>query len=175
MFHPIQRPAPASANLCPLRLCLRAILLLTLFVVRLQAQGSSSGANLGVAFPKDTIALETTFRLACSIGHTGVCLDGALGFDWGRPFTAVYDLADLDIGLAVARGAERPTALLLRGGVSSWTRNDHTSEGGVNAGIAVRHLMRSGVGWRVDYNWRHFPKFMWPSLTFGLESGEWLD
>ena len=175
MFHLIQRPASATANLCPLRLCLRAILLLTLFVARLQAQGSSSGANLGVAFPKDTIALETTFRLACSIGHTGVCLDGALGFDWGRPFTAVYDLADLDIGLAVARGAERPTALLLRGGVSSWTRNDHTSEGGVNAGIAVRHLMRSGVGWRVDYNWRRFPQFMWPSLTFGLESGAWLD
>src|SRR5204862_8311685 len=68
MLHPIQRPAPASANLCPLRLCLRAILLLTLFVARLQAQGSASGANLGVAFPKDTIALETTFRLACSIG-----------------------------------------------------------------------------------------------------------
>ena len=169
MFHPIQRPAPAGANLCPLKLCLRAILLLTLFVARLQAQGSSSGANLGVAFPKDTITLETTFRLASSIRHTGACLDGALGFDWGRPFTAVYDLADLDIGLAVARGAERPTALLLRGGVSSWTRNDRTSEGGVNAGIAVRHLMRSGVGWRVDYNWRRFPQFMWPSLTFGWE------
>src|SRR5258708_12249282 len=99
MFHPVQRPAPASANLCPLRLCLRPILLLTLFVARLQAQGSSSGANLGVAFPKDTIALETTFRLACSIGHTGVCLDAALGFAWGRPFTALYALPHLAIGL----------------------------------------------------------------------------
>src|SRR5207248_3731223 len=65
---PIQRPAPASANLCPLSLCLRAILLLTLFVARLQAQGSSSGANLGAAFPKHSIALETTRLLACSIG-----------------------------------------------------------------------------------------------------------
>src|SRR2546430_4014739 len=130
MFHPIKRAAPATANLCPLRLCLRAILLLTLFVARLQAQGSSAGANLGVAFPKDTIALETTFRLACSIGHTGVCLDGALGFDWGRPFTAVYDLADLDIGLAVARGAHRPTALLLRGGGNSPAGSDPTSAGG---------------------------------------------
>src|SRR2546430_12856643 len=130
MFHPIQRSARATANLCPLRLCLGAVLVLTLFVARLQAQGSSSGANLGVAFPKDTIALETTFRLACSIRHTGVCLDGALGFDWGRPFTAVYDLADLDIGLAVARGAERPTALLLRGGGNSWAMNEHTFQGG---------------------------------------------
>src|SRR5258706_11966578 len=127
MFHPIQRPAPATANLCPLRLCLRAILLVTLFVARLQAQGSSSGANLGVAFPKDTIALETTFRLACSIGHTGVCLEGALGFDWGRPFTAVYDLADLDIGLEVARRAEGPTALLLRGGGINSAQNDQSS------------------------------------------------
>src|SRR2546430_10967323 len=137
MFHPIQRPAPASANLRPVRLCLGAVLVLTLFVARLQAQGSSSGANLGVAFPKDTIALETTFRLACSIGHTGVCLDGALGFDWGRPFTAVYDLADLDIGLAVARGAHRPTALLLRGGGKSRCRTHPTPRGGGHAAVAA--------------------------------------
>src|SRR3989442_3560767 len=170
MFHPIQRPAPVTANLCPLRLCLRAILLLTLFVARLQAQGSSSGANLGVAFPKDTIALETTFRLACSIGHTGVCLDGAFGFDWGRPFTAVYDLADLDIGLAVARGAERPTALLLRGGGTSWTRNDHTSPGGVKSGIAGRHLMRSGLVWRGASHCGRFPPSRWPRRASGLGS-----
>src|SRR2546430_11003449 len=138
MFHPIQRPAPASANLRPVRLCLGAVLVLTLFVARLQAQGSSSGANLGFAFPKDTIALETTFRLACSIGHTGVCLDGALGFDWGRPFTAVYDLADLDMGLAVARGAHRPTALLLRGGGSLWSGYGHHSGGGGQARVRVR-------------------------------------
>src|SRR5205085_12267501 len=101
MFHLIQRPASATANLCPLRLCLPAILLLPLFLARLQAQGSSSGANLGVAFPKDTIALETTFRLPCGIRHSGLCLDGALGFDWGRPFPAVYGLAALDLGSAV--------------------------------------------------------------------------
>jgi len=143
---------------------------LLLLVGPVQAQWPPSlSVNLGAAFPRDTLALETTMRISCSTTHTGMCLDGTIGFDWGRPYTAVYDLLDLDGGFSAAFGTERRTSILVRVGGSSWIMNDKTDKTGYNAGIACRHLVRQRKTWRADFNWRRFRGFTWPSVTVGIE------
>jgi len=140
-----------------------------------KAQNWHAGSvNLGVAFPVDTIALETTARFTCSTYYSGTCFDVTVGFDWGRPYTAVYDLIDADLGYSLA--VEHRASLALRAGISTWVRNDRTSAVGLNGGIALRDLIRPTTALRADLNWRRFaqdwyhsPWFKWPSLTVGLE------
>ncbi|SRR5205823_2696885 len=134
----------------------------------------ASSVNLGVAFPVDTVALETTARYTCSTYYSGTCLDVTIGFDWGRPYTAVYDINDVDLAysLAVAHRA----SLAVRAGISTWIRNDREGALGLNGGIALRGLVQPTTALRADLNWRRFslswnhsPWFTWPSLTIGLE------
>jgi len=139
------------------------------------AQNWHAGSvNLGVAFPVDTIALETTLRSTCSTYYSGACFDVAVGFDWGRPYTAVYDIIDADLGYSLA--VEHRASLAVRAGLSTWIRNDRTGALGLNGGIALRGLLRPTTALRADLNWRRFalrwsqsPWFKWPSLTIGLE------
>ncbi len=128
--------------------------------------------NLGVAFPVDTIALETTLRFTCSMYYSGTCFDVAGGFDWGH---GVYDLIDADLGYSLA--VKHRVSLAVRAGISTWVHNDRTGALGLNGGIALRGLIRPTTALRADLNWRRFalrwnhsPWFKWPSLTIGLES-----
>ena len=134
----------------------------------------SASLNLGVAFPVDTIALETTGRVTCSTYYSGTCFDVTFGFDWGRPHTAVYDVIDADLGYSLA--VEHRASLAVRAGISTWLRNDRRGAFGLNGGIALRGLIRPTTAVRADLNWRRFalhwnqsPWFKWPSLTVGLE------
>ena len=136
-----------------------------------QAQSSPSlSVNVGAPFPRDSAVLETTLRFSCSTTHTGVCLDGNIGFDWGAGNTAFYDIGDVDGGFSAALGTKRRTSVLLRAGASFWQRgNEKTGRSGFNGGVAIRHLVGTRKAWRVDFNWRRFPGFTWPSVTVGME------
>ncbi len=133
----------------------------------------AASVNLGVAFPVDTIALETTGRFTCSTYYSGTCFDVSVGFDWGG--AGVYDVNDADLGYSLAVGHRASVAV--RAGISTWIRNDRDGALGLNSGIALRGLIRQTTALRADLNWRRFaldwnhsPWFTWPSLTVGLES-----
>jgi hypothetical protein len=136
-----------------------------------QAQSSPSlSVNVGAPFPRDSAVLENTLRISCSTTHTGVCLDGNFGFDWGAGNTGYYYLGDVDVGFSAALGNKRRTSIVLRAGGSGWQRgNEKTGKYGFNGGLAIRHLVRARKAWRLDLNWREFPGLTWPSVTVGLE------
>ena len=138
--------------------------------------GFAASVNVGPEFPTDTLALEITVRGGCGFYHSTTCLDVTGGVARGLNHAAVYDLLEGDVGYSIAFGAAPRTSLVLRVGISTWIRDDHTGALGVNSGIAFRGLIRPTVALRVDYTWRSFavqwprgPWFTWPSLTVGLE------
>ncbi len=124
--------------------------------------------NLGVASPTRTTTHHgvMTIGFACAPTYTGVCADAEDGFELNGFINVV------DIGYSIAFGAQRPTSLFPRVGITAVFIDEHVANSsfvGFNAGIGLRHALTPHLAGRVDYTWRHYPGFVWPIVSVGLE------
>ena len=149
-----------------------ALALLTALVslispARAQSPLLNSGLlNLGLAFPTATSKhIVLAFGGTCAATHTGVCADVEIGFE-GR--SGFINLAN--IGYSVAFGPERSTSLFPRVGITAVEISKYGSFFvGFDAGVGLRHEFKSAWAGSVDYTWRHYPGFVWPIVSVGLE------
>jgi len=126
--------------------------------------------NVGVVSPAGTTKhhVAITLGVTCSPTYTGVCP----GFEFGGDFSnhPGGDLFGVNVGYSVAFGTRRQSSLVPRVGLSILIEDDeHASTfGGISAGLGLRHAVTSKMGWSVDFNWRHYRGFDWPTLSVGL-------
>ena len=125
--------------------------------------------NLGLAFPTHSSGhIVLAIGGTCAATHTGWCSDVEVGFEGRSGF--IY-LAN--IGYQVAFGPERRTSLFPRVGITAVEINESSSFFvGYDAGVGLRHEFKSQshLAGSVDYTWRHYPGFVWPMVTVGVEA-----
>ena len=157
--------------------CMKSVLALLSALVslispaRAQSPLLDSGLfNLGLAFPTGTSGhIVLAIGGTCATTHTGWCGDVEVGFE-GR--SGFINLAN--IGYSVAFGPERSTSLFPRAGITAVEIDEHVASSffvGYDAGVGLRHEFKSQshLTGSVDYTWRHYPGFVWPMVTVGLE------
>jgi len=147
---------------------LSALVLLT-NPARAQSPLLNSGVlNLGLAFPASgTKHIVLAGGMTCATTHTGLCGDVEIGFEGKSGFINVAN-----IGYSVAFGPNRTTSLVPRVGITAVLINEHVANSmfvGYDAAIGLRHELPSQLACRVDYTWRHYPGFVWPIVSVGLE------
>ena len=168
---PFRLPAKWSRRYALPRLKLSLLLVTAQAVVVLPARAQShwgGGLNAGLAFPTDTLSLETTLRIFYRPHVNGVFVEFVGGADWGLQHRVVYDLYDINVGYAAPLGAK--TSVLFQVGGSTWVRDDATGRSGNNAGVSLRYLTSATRGWRVDFTWHRFPGFAVPSICASFEA-----
>jgi hypothetical protein len=124
--------------------------------------------NLGLAIPRGRSGhIVLAIGGTCAPTHTGACSDVEFGFEGKNDF--IY-LANF--GLSVAFGPERSTSLFPRVGITALSLKEASRFFvGYDAGVGLRHKFKSHSQWAgsVDYTWRHYPGFVWPIVSVGLE------
>ena len=168
---PLRLAATCSRRYTPRRMNLSLLLVTAQAAVVLPARAQShwgAGLNAGLAFPPDTLSLETTLRVFYRPHVNGVFVEFVGGSDWGLQHRVVYDLYDLNLGYAAPLGAK--TSVLFRIGGGAWVRKDATGRSGSNAGVSLRYLMSATRGWRVDFTWHRFPGFAVHSICASFEA-----